>query len=923
MLSIGAMKAGQSDYYTNLAREDYYLTGGEPEGRWDGSGAKALGLSGIVTKNELSRLFEGFSSEGIPLVQNAGKSNRQSGWDLTFSAPKSVSFLWSQLDQRRQEEIQIAHQKAVAAAINYLERHRAFSRIGKAGAERIPANLVVALFEHSCSRAFDMQLHTHALVLNLGIDDNGVARSILSSPIYQSKMLVGAFYRCELASQIRERLGLDLERPRSRYGKVAWFEVTGISAKILAHFSKRREAILKELNERGLESASAAAFAALGTREPKTIVPPRSELHARWKAEGRELGFEPEQLATQTQKLSLPEVDKRFQAVLAEAVAIVTDNKSSFTQSDLIRTTLEIAQEHCLPAEYVAGRVAENLVLSPDRFVSLGARDGQAVWTTREVLQLEGEFCQNVQQLRERRFRGVSNSMIESVLGRPRGEGKEQFLLDVEQQEAVRYIAQGKESVKCISGFAGTGKTQMLAAAKEALESEGYRVIGAALAGVAARALQENAGIESSTIRAREYQLYPDASTVWKHHASQLWRAAKGQETWAFPKLTIDHKTVLIVDEAGMVGVRDFQLLARAVVEQGGSLLAVGDHRQLAAIERPGAFEFLVNELEGASLTKIRRQRDIADQHAVTDIVAGDPEAALRHYAKKGQFFVGPDKSQVEEALVSDWRRHGGAIEPSEHRIFAATRAEVQRLNQLCQWERVQAGALDASERVSYREQLFMVGDQVRFDASARALGIRKGEQGTILAVKEGFTGKYVSVALDADEASLRERFLDGVKHHAKQMLNAAIGERTERLSRRQGIVVVPLECLNPQLAPYRGLSLDYAMTTHLGQGQTVANSYVLLGGGMTNRELSYVQASRHQANLYLYATAEQAGAPLTELAAKHRPPALLSSQRAADAPARSPLVEQMKCSASESLASNYLRKLQTHEQETTHVVEP
>lgn len=922
MLSIGAMSAGQSDYYANLAREDYYITGGEPEGYWHGLGARSLGLTGKVQRSCLSRIFEGFDSARNPLVQNAGKRNRQSGWDLTFSAPKSVSFLWSQFDGERREQIRLAHQEAVLAAIDYLELNHAYSRTGKGGGGRVPAKLVVALFEHGCSRALDMQLHTHALVMNLGVDDQGVARTILSRPLYQTKMLAGAFYRCELARRIQEQLGVNVERPLARQGKASWFEVAGVSSRILSHFSKRREAILKELDARGLESASAAAYAALGTREPKSIVPPRSELFSRWCEEGRQLGFEshrfpsPGPAASDRQRLA------RFERVLSEAVMQLTRTKNAFTQNELLRTSLEISQEHCLPAKFVARSVNDALVLSPDRFISLGVRQGHALWTTTGVLMLEAEFCECIAELRKRHSREVSESTVQNILQRPRGGGNEQFFLDSEQQAAVRYLLQGSGSVKCVSGFAGTGKTQMLAAAREAWEREGFHVIGTALAGVAARALQENAGIASATIRAREFQLQPDLGSVWKHHASQLWRAAKGQETFTFPQLKIDSQTILLIDEAGMVGVRDFTLLAKAVVAHGGTLVAVGDHRQLSAIERPGAFEHLVNEIGGACLTNIRRQRDVVDQRAVSDFAVGDPEAALRHYAEKGQFFVGRDRSDIEKTLVADWRRHGGAFQPKDHRIFAATRAEVERLNQLCQWERVGAGAIEASERVSHGGQLLMVGDRVRFDASARTLGIRKGESGTILAVREGLTGKYASVALDVDQPNLQERFLGAVKHHASQMLNAAIGNRTECLSRRQGIVVVPLESLNPLISPYQGLSLDYAMTTHLGQGQTVPYSYVLLGGGMTSRELSYVQGSRHQRDLRLYATAEHAGASLASLAAEHYRAHPRSEQPVTDVSDRSPLIDQMKRSNAEPLASTYLKKLITHSQEASDVVE-
>ena len=100
MLSISPpMKgAGQGNYYLQLAREDYYLEGGEPPGRWVGLGAEALSLDGVVDRESLHNLLSGFDPKGREAwVQNPGSNDRQSGWDLTFSAPKSVSVLWSQL----------------------------------------------------------------------------------------------------------------------------------------------------------------------------------------------------------------------------------------------------------------------------------------------------------------------------------------------------------------------------------------------------------------------------------------------------------------------------------------------------------------------------------------------------------------------------------------------------------------------------------------------------------------------------------------------------------------------------------------------------------------------------------------------------------------------------------------------------------
>src|SRR5437867_11336420 len=119
MLSICLMKgSGRADYYLDLAREDYYLAGGEPPGHWLGNGAIALRLTEEVKREDLRALMLGFSpGRRRPLVQNAGDRHRQSGWDLTYSAPKSVSVFWVLSSSEVRRQIQKAQHQAVARAI--------------------------------------------------------------------------------------------------------------------------------------------------------------------------------------------------------------------------------------------------------------------------------------------------------------------------------------------------------------------------------------------------------------------------------------------------------------------------------------------------------------------------------------------------------------------------------------------------------------------------------------------------------------------------------------------------------------------------------------------------------------------------------------------------------------------------------------
>ncbi len=292
MLSISAMTgAGQGKYYLNLAREDYYLGGGEPPGRWLGKGAEILGLEGKVERESFRHLLLGRSPDGSrDLVQNAGKENRQSGWDLTFSAPKSVSIMFAFAPDIERDVIRAAHAVAVAKAMAFLESDAAFTRRGTAGKEREKVGLVVAAFEHATSRALDPNLHTHALVCNVCTRADGTSGTILSRPLYQMKMEAGAVYRRELARELEANLQLKIVwKPRQM------FEVAGVPQTLVNVFSKRRSDIKRVLTERGLDSAVAAKIAALDTR-PKKKLAARNDLFAAWEKVARQHGFGREQV---------------------------------------------------------------------------------------------------------------------------------------------------------------------------------------------------------------------------------------------------------------------------------------------------------------------------------------------------------------------------------------------------------------------------------------------------------------------------------------------------------------------------------------------------------------------------------------------------------------------------------------------------
>lgn len=200
MLTIAPLAAGGlnggSRYYLALAGSatGYFVKDRalEPAGYWYGHGAKEFGLSGEVTAEPLTRMCEGYDPEtGKPVIRNAGVTEgpkaRRHGFDLCFSAPKSVSVAWALASEELREEISKVMHRAVRDALDFIAEYAGVARVGKDGKQLVNAPLTFAVFEHSTRRRGDPDLHVHAVCPNMTINPiNGRKIAIYGVPFYVS-----------------------------------------------------------------------------------------------------------------------------------------------------------------------------------------------------------------------------------------------------------------------------------------------------------------------------------------------------------------------------------------------------------------------------------------------------------------------------------------------------------------------------------------------------------------------------------------------------------------------------------------------------------------------------------------------------------------------------------------------------------------
>jgi conjugative relaxase-like TrwC/TraI family protein len=301
VLSIGKLAAGQANYYLDQAEgrvdvatsvgegaEEYYLGGTEARGAWLGSSSARLGLTGPVAAHDLRSVLAGLDPRDGSTLRSARGSVHVAAFDLTFSAPKSVSVVFGVGDHELSDAVRQAHERAVREAFEYLEQSAAFVRRGPAGVEVMQAEgLVAAGFRHRTSRVGDPQLHTHVLVANLGLGTDGRWSALDGRRIYAHARTASFVYQAVLRGELTHTLGVEWTPVKQGIA-----EIVDLDTDVLRAFSRRRAEIVAALGDRGTSSARAAEAAALATRRAKDRGISADALTEEWRVRAAALGLD-------------------------------------------------------------------------------------------------------------------------------------------------------------------------------------------------------------------------------------------------------------------------------------------------------------------------------------------------------------------------------------------------------------------------------------------------------------------------------------------------------------------------------------------------------------------------------------------------------------------------------------------------------
>jgi conjugative relaxase-like TrwC/TraI family protein len=311
---------------------------------------------------------------------------RVAGFDLTFSAPKSVSVVFGLGNADVQRMVRNAHDHAVVEALGYLERSAVAVRRGSGGLVVEPAHgLVAAAFRHRTSRTGDPQLHTHVLAANLGMGPDGRWSALDGRRLYAHARAASFIYQSVLRSVMARALGVEWTPVRQGIA-----EVVGVPKPVIRAFSRRRAEIEAALAERGTSGARAAEAAALATRRPKDRAQAAERLANEWRTKAESLGFGPDDLA---QLLGRGRIrgDSWDEQRVTERLAGpngLTERRSTFTRRDVIQGLGELlpssAAVDAVTLEAMADRFLESAQVVP---LIAGSNEGE-VFRRRDGLEV-------------------------------------------------------------------------------------------------------------------------------------------------------------------------------------------------------------------------------------------------------------------------------------------------------------------------------------------------------------------------------------------------------------------------------------------------------------------------------------------------------------------------------------------------------
>jgi conjugative relaxase-like TrwC/TraI family protein len=611
VLTISRLSRWSINYYNDTARQaaqdgldrqrangglgEYYSEGETRAPTWLIAGDAArtvelVGLDGRAADGGTADpdVVQRWLDDGIAPNGQAGRAFTKGsvhGFDLTFAAPKSVSLLRALTDDIGEKTMQAAHQRAITAAMTYLQQHAGYTRVhnphtSTKDLQRLPG-LVAIAYQHETSRCGDPHLHTHVIVANRQARADGTLVSIDSKSLFHEAKAAGIVYQAVLRHELNAELRVEWA-PVDPFTGMA--EVAAVTNECVKAWSQRSTRLREWAHNNlivvdGEPSAQQLAAAQKATRPAKPESKSWAALKDDWRADARGLHLDHgAHLEARDARRAAPRL-LRYRARLERLVARI--DKAAFTRADLVELVGALLP---VDAPGDARALIEQIVDMVGVRVSAPReahhREGHEMFTVDAVIAEETRIFDMVDAVDARARLDVRAADLEG--------------LSADQARAIANIAASPYLVQPLQAPAGAGKTHSLQALCAAAHRANKKVLVLAPTGKAVdEAMRDGAGDHGLTV-AKALKLVEDN------------------------QLHVDRRTVIVVDEASMVGTPELRRLLEASSTAHAKIVLVGDAYQLAPVKaRGGMFEHLCGDLPWSQhLSEVWRMRDTAERDA-------------------------------------------------------------------------------------------------------------------------------------------------------------------------------------------------------------------------------------------------------------------------------------------------------------------
>ena len=886
MLSISepitSLSAARHYYTEDYAEIHSYFAQSKsnPVGTWLGKGAKRLGLAGAVQASDFEKLLCGIAPDGTRISQPSTKKQgieRRCGWDVCISAPKSLSI--QMLAGRDQRLVDAFHR---AAQLTMIEAEKLAARRRRGGSVQT-GNLLLAAFPHFENRNLEPAAHVHFFVMNGTFDETATDKDGKLAPGWraldttqlhdQAKKRLTQIFRAELSSALRSLgYGIVIDEKGAP-------QISEVPKEVNDALSTRRKEIESYVNRwrkraefRGIvwtESLEAKISnqAAKATRKSKAKDRPEPEvLTARWQKICQALGFDPVKLkelssqrCRERTKQDLIIESKLKRKVVQEAVSLTVQHCSErecvFKESDV--------EYHALSLPRFAGFFRlRDVKLELERRIRTGeliramSKRGEVVYTTRELQQTEQEMLHLV-----RKGRGVVDALATKeeaawIVNTPNPDG---LILNLGQRETCITLLLCRDQVTALSGRAGVGKSTVFGKVSEVAREQGYVV----------RALAPTHPATQNLIKDGLL-----AETVQSHLRK---KPRGGRELW-------------LVDEAGMIGVRDMLLLLKKAEAENARVILAGDPGQYASVPAGAAFRQLIEGgLFTVTLSEMVRQQNAPDEVrlAAKEIAEGSISKGLQRLFDSGRVFEHTQQEKRSQAVAEQYVR---LCESGSTLVLAATNAERKELNEAIRAQLIQHGKVSQQgittevylvkslTSVMKKEAMsFDVGDVIRTKKATRFIPLKpdayyqvmerdlRANQVTVLGPEGNrftFDAKHLPVSteiftLEKRTFATRDRVI--IRGTEKKASLRAGDELTiKELSDSGEVLALTRTGIEKRflLRDVKQLDYTYCSTGHSAQGLTAENVILLSTSKhreeVVNRASAYVALTRTRGEVYL-----------------------------------------------------------------------